>query len=158
MTPTPTNSPFVRGRAKIVYLDHAATTPMDAAVLKSMQPYFSDVYGNPSSFHTLGMRAKEAVTESRIKIAKLLNAHEDEILFTSGGTESDNMAVLGVPRYWKGTWEKEEGKRDWIPHVITSAIEHHAVLEPLVWLQRRKEIELTIIGVDRYGSIDPKAV
>ncbi len=148
----------MKKQTNIIYLDHAATTPTDAAVLKSMQPYFSDVYGNPSSFHTLGMRAKEAVTEARINIAKLLNAHEDEILFTSGGTESDNMAVLGVPRYWKSAWGKEEEKKDWIPHVITSAVEHHAVLEPLIWLQRRKEIELTIIGVDRYGSVDPKAV
>jgi cysteine desulfurase len=68
------------------------------------------------------------------------------------------MAVLGVPRYWKSAWGKEEEKKDWVPHVITSAVEHHAVLEPLIWLQRRKEIELTIIGVDRYGSVDPKAV
>ncbi len=161
MTPSSSNSPFARGRAKhIIYLDHAATTPMDAAVLKSMQPYFSDVYGNPSSFHTLGMRAKEAVTEARIKIAKLLNAHEDEILFTSGGTESDNMVVLGVPRYFaeKLRTQNSEPGTSGLPHVITSAIEHHAVLEPLIWLQRRKEIELTVVDVDRYGVVDSKVV
>ena len=133
---------------RIIYLDHAATTPLDKRVLKAMQPFFSEVFGNPSSFHTLGMRAKEAVTEARTHIAKLLGAHEDEIIFTSGGTESDNMAVLGVPRYAKGI----------IPHVIVSAVEHHAVLEPLIWLERRKEIELTTVGVDRYGKIDPKDI
>jgi cysteine desulfurase len=133
---------------RIIYLDHASTTPLDKRVLKAMQPYFSDVFGNPSSFHTLGMRAKEAVTEARVQIAKLLGAHEDEILFTSGGTESDNMAVLGVPRYAKGI----------LPHVIVSAVEHHAVLEPLIWLERRKEIELTTVGVDRYGKVDPKEI
>jgi cysteine desulfurase len=133
---------------RIIYLDHASTTPLDKRVLKAMQPYFSDVFGNPSSFHTLGMRAKEAVTEARVQIAKLLGAHEDEIIFTSGGTESDNMAVLGVPRYAKGI----------LPHVIVSAVEHHAVLEPLIWLERRKEIELTTVGVDRYGKVDPKEI
>lgn len=161
MTPTPSSSPFGRGRANpVIYLDHAATTPLDARVLKAMQPYFSDAYGNPSSFHTLGMRAKEAVTESRIRIAKLLNAHEDEILFTSGGTESDNMAVLGVPRYFaeKLRTQNSEPGTSGLPHVITSAIEHHAVLEPLIWLQRRKEIELTVVDVDRYGVVDSKVV
>lgn len=133
---------------RIIYLDHAATTPMDTRVLAAMQPYFSEVFGNPSSFHTLGMRAKEAVTEARTQIAKLLGAHEDEIIFTSGGTESDNMAALGVPRYAKGI----------LPHVIVSAVEHHAVLEPLIWLERRKEIELTTVGVDRYGKVDPKEI
>ncbi|KAA0206205.1 aminotransferase class V-fold PLP-dependent enzyme [Candidatus Uhrbacteria bacterium] len=147
----------MRKRTNIIYLDHAATTPTDKAVLKAMQPYFSDVFGNPSSFHTLGMRAKEAVTEARIKIAKLLNAHEDEILFTSGGTESDNMAVLGVPRYFVAEIKKTHGPEA-VPHVITSAIEHHAVLEPLIWQQRRKEIELTVVGVDRYGMVDPKEI
>lgn len=130
---------------RVIYLDHAATTPLDAAVLEAMRPYFSETYGNPSSFHTLGMRAKEAVTASRITIAKLLNAHEDEIIFTSGGTESDNLAVLGIVR----------GE---LPHVITSAIEHPAVLEPLTMLGRKKEIELTILPVDRYGMVDPKEV
>lgn len=142
---------------RVIYLDHAATTPQDERVLEAMRPYFSETFGNPSSFHTLGMRAKEAVTESRVKIANLLNAHEDEILFTSGGTESDNMAVLGVPRYFATCppfTDPMMGK----PHVITSAIEHHAVLEPLIWLQRRKEIELTIVPVDRYGKVDPKDI
>lgn len=142
---------------KAIYLDHAATTPLDPAVLEAMRPYFSDTFGNPSSFHTVGMRAKEAVSEARGTIAKLLGAHEDEILFTSGGTESDNMAVMGVPRYFATCppfTDPATGK----PHVVVSAVEHHAVLEPLIWLQRRKEIELTVVPVDRFGRVDPKAV
>jgi cysteine desulfurase len=142
---------------KIIYLDHAATTPLDPAVLETMRPYFSDTFGNPSSFHTLGMHAKDAVTAARQTIAKLLNGHEDEIIFTSGGTESDNLAVIGVPRYFKADIIKNHGEGV-LPHVITSSIEHHAVLEPLVHLQRKKEIELTIVDVDRAGKVDPKAV
>ncbi len=142
---------------RIIYLDHAATTPLDSRVLEAMRPYFSDVFGNPSSFHTLGMRAKEAVSEARGTIAKLLGGHEDEILFTSGGTESDNMAALGVPRYFMNELKKVHGP-EVVPHVIVSAVEHHAVIEPLIWLQRRKEIELTTVGVDRYGQVNPKDI
>ena len=111
---------------KIIYLDHAATTPLDPAVLEAMRPYFSDIYGNPSSFHTLGMQAKDAMTEARKTIAKLLNGHEDEIIFTSGGTESDNMAVMGVPRYFAKCPPFVDGSVG-LPHVITSSLEHHAV-------------------------------
>lgn len=135
----------------LIYLDHAATTPLDRRVLESMQPFFADDFGNPSSFHTLGVRAKDAVSEARASIAKHLGAHEDEIVFTSGGTESDNLAVMGVPRYYKA---KIEG----LPHVITSAIEHHAVLEPLMSMDRKKEIELTILGVDRGGKVSAEDV
>ena len=127
---------------KEMYLDHAATTYMDSRVLEKMMPYFSDIFANPSSFHTPGMRAKEAVIEAREAIAKILNVRVDEIIFTSGGTESDNIAVIGVPR---GNKEKK--------HVITSSIEHHAVLEPLLFLQKRGEIELTILKVDREGKV-----
>lgn len=133
---------------KQIYLDHAATTPMDHRVLEAMTPYFSDTPGNPSSFHTPGLRAKEAVTEARQTIAKILNIREDEVIFTSGGTESDNLALLGIIRA-----HKDKGN-----HVITSSIEHHAVLEPLLHLQKKKEIDLTIIPVDRDGKVDPEAV
>jgi cysteine desulfurase len=133
---------------KSIYLDHAATTPLDQRVLSAMQPYFSEMAGNPSSFHTPGLRAKEAVTAARQTIAKQLNCREDEVIFTSGGTESDNLALLGIIRM-----HAEKGK-----HVITSSVEHHAVLEPLLHLQKKKEIELTIIPVDREGKVDPDAV
>ncbi len=128
---------------KDIYLDHAATTYVDPRVVEAMTPYFSGVFANPSSFHTPGMRAKEAVIESRATIAKILNCREDEVIFTSGGTESDNMAVLGIPRA-----HSAKGK-----HVITTGIEHHAVLEPLIHLQKKGEIELTILPVDKYGMV-----
>lgn len=135
---------------KLIYLDHAATTPLDSRVLEAMTPYFSEHFGNPSSFHTVGMQAKEALSEARGTIARLIGAHEEEIIFTSGGTESDNLAVIGVPRYHaKALMEKMNA----LPHVVTSAIEHHAVLEPLIAMDRKKEIELTIVGVNREGQV-----
>ena len=139
----------------LIYLDHAATAPLDPRVLQTMMPYFSDIAGNPSSFHTAGMRAKEAVTEARQTIAKLIAAHEDEILFTSGGTESDNMAVVGITRAATKTLKERLGA-EVLPHVITSTIEHPAVLEPLLFLEKRGEIELTQIAVDEYGMVDPQ--
>ncbi len=135
---------------KEIYLDHAATTYVDERVLAAMQPYFSGIFANPSSFHTPGMRAKEAVTASRGTIAKILNAREDEIIFTSGGTESDNLAVVGVVESRKSKVESR--------HVVTSAIEHHAVLEPLLHMQKTKEIELTVLPVDRYGRVSVEDV
>jgi cysteine desulfurase len=131
-----------------VYLDHAATTYVDPRVLDAMTPFMSGVFANPSSFHTPGLRAKEAVTEARSTIAKILNAREEEILFTSGGTESDNMAVVGIPRALAA-----KGK-----HVITTAIEHHAVLEPLLYLKKKGEIDLTILPVDVHGRVDPESL
>jgi cysteine desulfurase len=137
---------------KLIYLDHAATTPMDARVLEAMRPYFADDFGNPSSFHTIGMHAKDAVAEARGTITRLLGAHDDEIVFTSGGTESDNLSVIGVPRYFAKCPPFVDGTAG-LPHVVTSAIEHHAVLEPLIALERKKEIELTIVGVNREGVV-----
>jgi cysteine desulfurase len=128
---------------KLIYLDHAATTPLDPRVLESMNPYFMDTFANPSSFHTPGLHAKQAVAAARQSIATHLNARADEIIFTAGGTESDNMAVVGVPRA-----NASKGR-----HVITSAVEHHAVLEPLLFLQKKGEIELTVLPVDRYGIV-----
>ncbi|MBP9762851.1 aminotransferase class V-fold PLP-dependent enzyme [Patescibacteria group bacterium] len=137
---------------RVIYLDHAATTPLDPRVLAIMQPYFSDVYGNPSSFHSVGLEAKTAVTQARKTIATLLHGHEEEILFTSGGTESDNLAVIGVPRAARKVLVAKLGPEA-KPHVITSAIEHPAVLEPLMWAQKTGEIELTIVPVDREGLV-----
>jgi len=128
---------------KSVYLDHAATTPLDPRVLKKMQPYFSDIFANPSSFHSPGLRAKEAVDEARKSIAVQLNAHADELVFCSGGTESDNLAILGTIR----------ANRAKVKHVVTTAVEHHAVLEPLRHLERTGEIELTVLPVDKTGMV-----
>lgn len=137
---------------KIVYMDHAATTPMDEQVFETMKPYFTESFGNPASFHTLGMKAKDAVAEAREMIARLIGAHEDEVLFTSGGTESNNLVVYGVIQAHMEAIKKLAGE-DALPHIITSSIEHHAILEPLLFYQKKKMIELTILPVDRTGMV-----
>jgi len=128
---------------KDIYLDHAATTYVDDRVMDAMRPFFSDVFANPSSFHSAGLKAKNAVTDARASIAKVLNCREDEVIFTSGGTESDNLAVIGIPRA-----HKAKGK-----HVITTAIEHHAVLETLLHYQKTGEVEVTVLPVDKFGMV-----
>jgi cysteine desulfurase len=126
-----------------IYLDHAATTPVDPAVVRAMRPFFSDRFANPSSLHSAGTEAQHAVASARKLIAEFFHAHEDEIVFCSGGTESDNLAIYGTIR--------AHGERG--NHVITSAIEHPAVIETLQRLARRKEIELTIVPVNAEGIV-----
>ncbi len=133
-----------------VYLDHAATTPIHPEVLERMQPFFSEKFANPSSFHTPGLEAKKAVDEARKSIASSLNAHADEMVFCSGGTESDNLAIFGVIRAQQ---HAVRGTQYEIPHVITSSVEHHAVLEPLQYLAKTKAIDLTVLPVDKFGKI-----
>jgi cysteine desulfurase len=128
------------------YMDNAATTTVDPRVLKAMQPYFSKHFGNASSLHSFGQRARAAIMDSRENVAELIDAEPEEIIFTSGGTESDNLAIKGA------AWANPNKK-----HIITSAIEHHAVLETCEWL-RQKGYEITILPVDRHGLIDPKDV
>ncbi len=101
-----------------IYFDHAATTPLDKRVLEAMMPYMTECYGNANSAHQLGRTSKVAIEDAREKIAKILGAEPSEIIFTSGGTESDNAIIKGVIA---GTGKKE---------IITSPIEHHAVLHP----------------------------
>lgn len=131
-----------------MYLDHAATTPLDPRVLEAMLPYLKEEYGNPSSFHTLGKDAKDAIDDARLRLANILHARQDEILFTSGGTESDNMAVLGYARA-----NQKDGK-----HLITSAIEHHAVLEAMMHLEKKEGFEVTYLSPDKFGVITPEQV
>ncbi len=130
---------------KTIYLDHAAATPIDPRVLRVMQPYFSSSYGNPGSTHALGEQAKEAVEEARVRVAKILGAHAEEIIFTSGGTESINLAIKGV------AFSRKKG------HIITSAIEHAAVLEPCRYLEKQG-CRVTYVPVDEKGIIDPRDV
>jgi cysteine desulfurase len=126
---------------RTVYFDHAATTAVDERVLAQMLPYFSERYGNASELHRLGQTARAAVDAGRQKVAAALGASEKEIIFTSGGTEADNMALIGyLQRYEPG-------------HLITSAIEHPAVMESARYLQRLGW-EVTYIGVDGYGTVD----
>lgn len=126
-----------------VYFDHNATTPVDRAVLETMQPYFTEEYGNASSIHTAGQRARAAVERAREQVAGLLGAKPSEIVFTSGGTESDNLAIFGVVG-------AAAGKR----HVITTSIEHHAVLNACQALEKRG-VEVSYVPVDSDGLVDP---
>ncbi|MDO9585367.1 MAG: cysteine desulfurase NifS [Syntrophales bacterium] len=132
---------------KRIYLDHAATTPADPEVVKAMLPYFSEIYGNPSSLHAFGQEAKRAVEEARDKISSFISASPDEIVFTSGGTESDNFAL-------KGTALARREKGD---HIITTAIEHHAILETCHYLEKQG-FRVTYLPVDRFGIVDPETV
>ncbi len=136
-----------------IYLDHAATTPTDKHVLDAMLPYFSEIYANPSSLHAPGQNAGKAVKNARRTIAEILNGHEDEIIFTSGGTESDNLALIGVVRATTADIKSVHGP-DAVPHVITTAIEHPAVLEPLERMKRNGEITVSRIVPKPNGIVD----
>lgn len=135
-----------------VYLDNAATTPVDSRVVKAMLPFMTDVYANPSSLHSLGQRAGVAVRQARESIAAVLNGHADEIVFTSGGTESDNLAIIGTvvaaSAYMKAKFGPEAKA-----HAVTTAIEHHAILEPLLYLQKVGEIDLTVVAPQKNGVV-----
>jgi len=132
---------------KRVYLDYAATTPTDPEVLKAMQPYFFDKFGNASSIHSFGQEAKKAIEDTRETLASFLGADPSEIVFTSGGTESNNFAIEGVAY----ALEKKGN------HIISSAIEHHAVTEPCKFLEKHG-FKTTYVGVDKYGLVSPEDI
>ena len=132
---------------KRIYLDHAATTPTDPEVVKAMLPYFTDAFGNPSSIHSFGQEARAAVEEARDRIASLIGARSEEIVFTSGGTEADNFAIKGIAYATENRGN----------HIITTPIEHHAVMETCKSLERRG-FEVTCLPVDSYGLVDPDDV
>lgn len=132
---------------KRVYLDHAATTPTDPRVVEAMLPYFSESFGNPSSIHSLGLETRTSVAEAREKVASLIGAGTDEIVFTSGGTEADNLAIKGVAQA-----NAHKGR-----HVVTTRIEHHAVEESCRYLEEQG-FKVTRVGVDRDGLVNPKEV
>lgn len=132
---------------KIIYLDHSATTPVDPEVLKVMIPYFTDSYGNASSLHQLGRKNREVIESSRAKIAKILGGKPKEFIFTGSGTESDNIAILGCANKLK-----KRGK-----HVITSNVEHNAVLNAFKKL-KVDGFDVTILEVDEKGLIYPDQV
>ena len=129
------------------YFDHNATTQVDPEVLAAMLPWFSEHYGNASSIHSFGQHGRAAVEQARGHVARLIGARPAEIVFTSGGTESDNLAILGLVRASRG-----ERK-----HVITTAVEHSAVLNPCQALEAAG-VELTYLPVDANGVVDPDAV
>ena len=130
-----------------IYLDYAATTPTHPEVVEAMLPYFTDAFANPSSIHSYGQEVKGAIEEARAKVAALIEAHDEEIVFTSGGTEADNFALIGV-----AFANEKKGN-----HIIASSIEHHAVLDTCKFLERRG-FRVTYLPVDEYGLVDPSDV
>jgi len=128
-----------------IYLDHGATTPMKEEVLEAMLPYLKGHFGNPSSIHAFGRESRKGLDEARRKVAASLGAQPEEIIFTSGGTESDNLAIQGAARALEN-----KGR-----HIITSAIEHHAVLDTVMHLGKNG-FDVTILPVDQYGMVDPQ--
>jgi len=127
-----------------IYLDYAAATPTDPEVLEAMEPYFTERFGNPSSIHGFGQEARKAVEAARARVASFLGARDEEIIFTSGGTESDNTALFGV------LWANAK-KGD---HVVTTAVEHHAVIEPAQFLEKQG-CKVTYVKPDAEGLIAP---
>ncbi len=135
-----------------IYLDYAATTPLDPAVLEAMLPFLQTDFGNPSSIYRLGQDAKAGVERSRGAIARVLGCHPSEIVFTSGATESNNLALSGV--MWAARFRNPDGPT---PHLIVSAIEHHAVLHPAEMLERQG-FHVSVAPVDAHGFVDPSAI
>jgi cysteine desulfurase len=133
-----------------VYLDHAATTPVDEKVLEAMQPYFGEIFGNPSSVHTFGQRADAALQNSRRSMAENFGCQPQEVIFTSCGSESDNLALRGA-----ALAARDQGKGN---HILISVVEHHAVTHTAQQLERLFGFDLDYIPVDRYGKVDPESV
>ncbi len=132
---------------KLVYLDNNATTPLHPEVLEEMLPFFKEDFGNPSSLHQFGRKIRVKVDEAREKVAKMIGADPLEIVFTGGGSESDNFAIKGV-----ASANKDKGR-----HIITSEIEHHAVLNTCKYLEKNG-YQVTYIPVDEYGVVNPEDV
>lgn len=132
---------------KFFYFDHAAATPAHPLVVKEMQPFFSEKFGNPSSIYGLGQEAKNAIETARSTVAGALKAKSEEIIFTSGGTEADNFALKGI-----AFANKNKGN-----HIIISSIEHHAVLETALFL-KENGFEITYLKVDKFGVVNPEDV
>jgi cysteine desulfurase len=133
----------------MIYMDHSATTPVDPRVVEAMAPYWTEFFGNPSSVYGLGRRSASALEDARRTVARILNCQPAEVVFTSCGTESDNLAIRGV-----ALAAAAKGKR----HLITTPIEHHAVSHTVADLGERFDFDVTIVPVDRTGLVDPAAV
>ncbi len=132
---------------KRIYFDYAATTPTDPKVIEAMKPFLFERFGNPSSLHSFGQEAKQGLEEARSTLAQCLGAKPEEIIFTSGGTESNNMVLFGIASALQA-----KGK-----HIITSKIEHHAILEPAKLLQKQG-FKITYVPVDKQGLVNPDDV
>jgi cysteine desulfurase len=135
-----------RSNHHLIYLDHAASTPVLQEIINEMIPYLGDLYGNPSSVHTYGIKSKIAIQIARRRVASLIGAKAREIFFTSGGTESDNLALKGI----SNSIRKYQNKKN---HIITSSIEHDAILEPCHYLEK-DGFNVTYLKVDKKGIVD----
>ena len=131
-----------------VYLDHAATTPVDPEVAEAMARVLRETHGNPSSIYAEGRAARAAIDRARDEVAAAINAEPSEIVFTSGGTEADNLALRGALK----------ARRDERDGLVTTAIEHHAVIDTARDLERHDHVRVTVVGVDRYGVVDPETI
>lgn len=130
-----------------IYFDHSATTPLHPEVKQAMEPYLTELFGNPQSLHSFGNSAKQAIDEARLKVAQLIGAKPEEIYFTASGAESNNFAIKGIAQAYR-----EKGN-----HIITSSIEHYSVLYPIKTLSKWG-YEITTIPVDKYGLVNPEDV
>jgi cysteine desulfurase len=135
----------------VLYLDHAATAPVRPEVLEAMRPYLTDVFGNPSSHHTAGEAAARALADARERVADALGMRAGDVIFTSGGTEANNLAVKGIVL---GALQRDPGRR----HLITTPIEHESVLESADHLRRLHGVDVELVPVDEQGSLHPDAV
>src|SRR5436190_4313506 len=131
-----------------IYFDYNATTPLDPRVREAMLPFLGEVWGNPSSIHQVGRKARACLDDFRERAAKVLGGKPSEIIFTSGGTESVNLAIFGAARQLKA-----KGR-----HLVTSAVEHHAVLHSFQYLARTEGFEVTVLPVDRDGLLSTDAL
>ena len=135
---------MVKDKQNLIYLDHASTTYIRDEVYEAMKPYLTNNFGNPSSIYTIAQQSRIAIDQSREKIAKILNCRPSEIIFTSGGTESDNSSI-----YSTAIAQINIGK-----HIITSSIEHHAVLNACEFLEENRDFTVTYLPVNNQGIIN----
>src|SRR5258708_5474083 len=133
---------------RTVYFDYNATTPLDPVVREAMLPFLGEIWGNPSSVHQVGRRARAILDEARDDAAKVLGCKPSEVVFTSGGTESANLAILGTARHLRS-----KGR-----HIVTTAIEHHGVLHACDYLAKRENFEITYLPVDSEGCVSVEAL
>jgi len=131
----------------MIYLDHSATTPVEKEVVKEMERFHLKEYGNASSIHSSGREARLALDKARKITAKAINAKDKEIVFTSGGTESDNLALIGIAMANKSK-----------NHIITTKVEHHAILHTTEWLEKNNGFRITYLDVDKFGLVNPKDI
>src|SRR6266478_9064763 len=135
-----------------IYFDYNATTPLDLAVREAMLPYLGDIYGNPSSVHHVGRRARALLDAARERVAQVWSCKPSEIVFTSGGTESNNLALFGLARHLRAARSRSALTTSGC-HVITSSIEHHAVLHCCQYLAKREGFDVTYLPVDKTGRV-----